>query len=169
MRAFIADNRTDLGILFANLASTGQLLVRHLDGLEQIFELYPVLVGGGLSTVHSDGVAALGLISNVNDPPDCGDPRKGSEGYQGTTIRSPSDLSPAAPNTSAHCTAAPSGGTNVRGSANVPGGDQISTSGAGVAYPRAITENTLRIGTSLNRSGVPSDQAWLAILTDSLN
>jgi len=169
IRQFVLDNRTDLGAVLANLASTGRVMVRHIGAIEEIFELYPVLVGGGLSTVHSDGVAALGLISNVNDPPDCGDPRKGSEGYQGTTIRSPADLSPAAPNTAAHCTAAPSGGTNVRGSANVPGGDQISTSGAGVVYPRGTTENTLRIGTSLNQAGVLADQAWLAILTDSLH
>jgi hypothetical protein len=38
-----------------------------------------------------------------------------------------------------------------------------------VVYPRGTTENTLRIGTSLNQAGVLADQAWLAILTDSLH
>ena len=54
-------------------------------------------------------------------------------------LRSPSDLSPAAPNVAAHCSAPQSSGVNVRGAQNVPGGDPISTAGGGVAYPRATT------------------------------
>ena len=47
MRSFIKNNRTDLGVVIANLATTGQLLVRHLDGLEEVLELYPALAAGG--------------------------------------------------------------------------------------------------------------------------
>jgi phospholipid/cholesterol/gamma-HCH transport system substrate-binding protein len=169
VRRFVQNNRTDLGVTIANLASTGTLLVRHLDGIEEIFELYPALAAGGQSTVHSDGVAALGLVVNANDPPDCGDPRKGSEGYQGTTIRSPADLSPQAPNVAAHCTAPVSSGTNIRGAAHVPGGDPISASGGDRAYPRATTGDTIRVSTALNRSGILGDDAWVAMLTSALH
>jgi phospholipid/cholesterol/gamma-HCH transport system substrate-binding protein len=169
VRNFVLNNRTDLGVVIANLASTGRLLVRHLDGLEQVFELYPALAAGGPSVIRG-GVGSLGLIANnVNDPRDCGDPRKGSEGYQGTTIRSPSDLRPAAPNVAARCTAPASTGVNIRGSAHVPGGDPISTSGGGVAYPRGTTANTVNVDTSLNQAGLLGDKAWIALLTASLH
>ena len=169
VRSFITNNRTDLGVVIANLATTGQLVVRHLDGLEEVLELYPALAAGGPSIVRSQ-IGSLGLVvNNINNPPDCGDPRKGSEGYQNTTIRSPADLRPAAPNVAAHCTAPVSSGTNVRGSANVPGGDPISTMGGGVAYPRGTTDNTVRVGTSLDKAGLLGDDAWVAMLTDGLH
>jgi phospholipid/cholesterol/gamma-HCH transport system substrate-binding protein len=169
IRDFVENNRSDLGVVIANLATVGQLLVRHLNGLEEVLELYPALAAGGPSIVRSQ-IGSLGLIvNNVNDPPDCGDPRKGSEGYQGTTIRSPSDLRPAAPNVAAHCSAPASSGVNVRGSANVPGGDPISTMGGGVAYPRGTTDNTVRVDTSLDRAGLLGDKAWVAALTVSLH
>ncbi len=173
VRKFVLNNQTDLGAVIANLASTGRLLVRHLDGIEEIFELYPALAAGGPSVIDH-GIGGLGLIANnINNPPDCGDPRKGSEGYQGTTIRKPSDLRPAAPNVAARCTAPPSSGTNVRGSANVPGGDPISTSGGGVAYPRGTTANTegntVSVDTGLNQAGLLGDKAWIALLTNSLH
>jgi phospholipid/cholesterol/gamma-HCH transport system substrate-binding protein len=72
----------------------------------------------------------------------------------------------------AHCTAPPSTGTNVRGSANVPGGDPISTSGGGVAYPRVRTTATsdpIQIGTGLDGAGLVGDRSWLAILTTALS
>ena len=168
IRSFVTDNKTDLGVTLANLATTGQLLVRHINGVEQILELYTQLTAGGLTVIRNN-VEALGFILNVNDPPDCGDPTKGSQGYDGTKIREPSDLSPIAPNVGAHCTAPVSSGTNVRGSANVPGGDPISTSGAGTVYPRGASANTLRIGTALNSSVLPSDLSWYAVLTNALN
>ena len=169
IRKFVQDNRTDLGATLANLATVGKLLVRHLDGTEEILELYPALAAGGQTVVQPDGVGALGLVLNVNDPKDCGDPAKGSQGYNGTVLRSPDDLSPAAPNVNAHCTAPVSSGTNVRGSANVPGGDPISSSGGGVAYPRATTQNTVYVGTQLDRAGILGDKSWLAIMGSALH
>ena len=169
VQSFVQDNQTDLGVALADLASTGQVLARHVDGIEQILELYPALVAGGSTVIQKDGVGALSLVVNPGIPPDCGNPTKGSEGYEGTEIRKPSDLTPAAPNVSAHCTAPLSSGTNVRGSANIPGGDPISATGGGIAYPRANTANTVSVGTSLNNAGVLADDSWIAILTDSLN
>ena len=114
VRTFVQDNRTDLGVTLANLATLGTLMVRHLDGLEEVLELYPALAAGGQSVIRSNQTATLGLVTQTT-PRDCGDPTKGSEGYQGTVLRSPSDLSPAAPNVAAHCSAPQSSGVNVRG------------------------------------------------------
>jgi phospholipid/cholesterol/gamma-HCH transport system substrate-binding protein len=167
---FVSDNKTDLGVTLANLATTGEMLVRHLDGIEQILELYPALAAGGQTTLGKDGVGRLGFILQLqNDPKDCGDPFKGQEGYGGTDRRQPSQTQPKAPNVGAHCTASPGTGVNVRGSQNVPGGDPISNSGGGVAYPRVTTENTVRLGDVGRRASILGDRSWIAILTTALN
>jgi phospholipid/cholesterol/gamma-HCH transport system substrate-binding protein len=170
LQSFIQDNKTDLGVTLANLATTGQLIVRHLDGIEEVFELYPALVAGG-DTVLQHGIGRLGFIAEPkgNDPPDCGDVKQGRQGYGGTTFRPPSDTSPMAPNTAATCTAPVSSGENVRGSAHVPGGDPISTAGGGVAYPRVTTANTVRVGDVSSAGAVLGDRSWIAILTDGLH
>lgn len=167
---FVTNNRTDFGAVIADLATTGETLVRHLDGLTQILELYPALAAGGQTTLGADGVGRLGFIAQPTpDPPDCGDPLKGGQGYGGTDHRPPGDLAPAAPNVSAHCTAPVSSGVNVRGSANVPGGDPMSFSGGGVAYPRATTQNTVSVGDDSGTAAIMGNRSWLAILTTALN
>jgi phospholipid/cholesterol/gamma-HCH transport system substrate-binding protein len=167
---FVRDNKTDLGVTLANLATTGEMLVRHLDGIEQILELYPVLAAGGQTSIGKDGVERLGFVMQLqNDPPDCGDPKKGQQGYGGTDRRQPSETGPKAPNVGAKCTAPASSGTDVRGSQNVPGGDPISNSGGGVAYPRVTTENTVRLGDVGSRASILGDRSWFAILTTALN
>ncbi len=173
VRKFVQDNRTDLGVTLANLATIGTIMVRHRDGIEEVFELYPALAAGGQSVIRnasnpSIATAALGLVTDTT-PRDCGDPTKGSEGYQGTVLRSPSDLTPEAPNVAAHCSAPESSGVNVRGSQNVPGGDPLSASGGGVAYPRGITHNTEVLSTRLNGVGAMGDKAWVAFLTSALH
>ena len=91
VKKFVQNNRTDLGVTLANLATVGTLLVRHLNGIEEVFELYPALAAGGQSVITSDQVGQLGLVLDTT-PRDCGDPTKGSEGYEGTILRNPSDL-----------------------------------------------------------------------------
>jgi phospholipid/cholesterol/gamma-HCH transport system substrate-binding protein len=168
--SFVKDNRTDLGAVIANLATTGETLVRHLDGLTEILELYPALAAGGQTSLGADGVERLGFIAQVqNDPPDCGDPKKGGEGYGGTDRRQPSETAPKAPNVAARCTAPPSSGVNVRGSANVPGGDPISVSGGGVAYPRATTQNTVKVDDLSGPAAILGDRSWITILTTALD
>ncbi|MEO9137773.1 MAG: MCE family protein [Jatrophihabitans sp.] len=170
---FVKDNQSGLGVVLANLVTVGDIVVRHLDGVEQVFELYPALASGGPSALRADpnhpghNVGALGLVLNsANDPKDCGDPNKGSQGYNGTK-RLPDKLAPISPNVGARCTAPVSSGTNVRGSANIPGGDPISVSGGGVAYPRVITDNTLAVDSSLRHVQL-GDAGWMAVLTASL-
>ena len=168
--SFVRDNRTDLGVTFANLAASGQLLVRRTAGIREILELYPALAAGGVTVLHPNGIGYLGLdLGLPNDPPDCGDPRKGSQGYQGTVIRDPGNLSPQAPNTSARCNASAGDGTNVRGSQNAPGGDPISTSGGQVAYPRVGTSDTVHVGTTGSTPSGLGDRSWLTFLTNGLH
>jgi phospholipid/cholesterol/gamma-HCH transport system substrate-binding protein len=167
---FIQDNRTDLGVTLANLETVGNVIVSHLDGVEEILELYPALAAGGPTALH-DRQGALGLYTGTV-PKDCGDPKKDQEGYVGTVRRHPEKLYPIAPNVGARCTAPISSGTNIRGSAHVPGGDPISLSGGGIAYPRVITDNIkrapLQVGTSLMEPSKLGDASWLGMLTDAV-
>jgi phospholipid/cholesterol/gamma-HCH transport system substrate-binding protein len=171
IRSFVADNRTDLGVTLANLVTVGNLLVNHLDGIEQVFELYPALAAGGPTALHDNAGWLSLILQAAPQPQDCGDPDKDSEGYNGTVRRQPENTGAIAPNVAARCTA-PAGGPgykNVRGSANVPGGDPISVSGGGYAYPRAVTDNTLRTGPSLRRAATLGDASWMALVTDGLH
>ena len=165
---FITDNKTDLGVLLANLASTGNLLVRHRNGIEEILELYPALAAGSLTVEHPDGTGYLGFVVNLNDPRDCGDPNSGREGYAGTKIRLPLDNSPQAPNTAAQClTADPN--VNARGSHNVPGGDPVSTAGGDRAYPAVVTGDTVSVGTTGTTPIQTGDDSWVTFLTNGLS
>lgn len=172
---FIKNNRTDLGVTLANLSSVGELLVRRRAGIEQVFELYPVLAAGG-QTALRDRQGFLGQVLQTQPvPQDCGDPNKDSEGYNGTARRGPDQLYPIPPNVSVRCTAPASSGTNIRGSAHVPGGDPISVSGGGYAYPRVTTKNTekapqtVQVGNALKNSSALSDGSWLGLMTDALH
>jgi phospholipid/cholesterol/gamma-HCH transport system substrate-binding protein len=168
---FVKNNRTDFGATLANLATVGDLLVAHLGGIEQIFEMYPILAASGPTTVH-DRVGWLGFVLQlVDNPQDCGDPDHGGEGYGGTVRRYPSDTAPMPPNVAAHCTAPNTGprATSVRGSAHVPGGDPISISGGGYAYPRTVTKNLLHVGSPLPTSDTLGDASWIPLVTASLH
>jgi phospholipid/cholesterol/gamma-HCH transport system substrate-binding protein len=170
-------------VTLANLATVGDLLVRHLPGIEQILEIYPAMAAAGPSVIEqtSNGaVGKLGLVLQATPTPqDCGDKSAGRQGYGGTQVRSPTGPgydAPAAPNVAAQCTGPSSGTdyTNVRGSANVPGGDPVSISGGGVAYPRTVTGNTVAtapvpIGPSLPTSATLGDGSWLGLVTASLH
>jgi phospholipid/cholesterol/gamma-HCH transport system substrate-binding protein len=123
LQTVLKQNRTDLGVLLADAADLGNLLVTRQAGIRQVLILYPLLPGGAESSIGKDGVAATGLVPNVNDPPDCGSPTQGTQGYETTQRRPPADTSSSPPNTSARCTASPNSGVSVRGSQNVPGGD----------------------------------------------
>jgi phospholipid/cholesterol/gamma-HCH transport system substrate-binding protein len=142
--SLIQNNRTDLGVVLANLDTFGQIVVDHLNGIEEILELYPALAAGGPTTLHNH-YGALGLVLQTKpDPQDCGDPHKDRQGYN-SVRRGPEALYPIAPDVAVRCTAPLSSGTDVRGAAHVPGGDPISVTGGGHAYPRVVTKN-LRAG-----------------------
>lgn len=116
LRTFLEDNEVELGELINNLVTTGEVVVKHLDGVEQLLVLYPYVVEGGFTVVSkSPGTglydAHFGLVL-TSDPPVC------LQGYEGTDRRSPLDGSNRAMKEDAGCTA-PASRTNARGAQNI--------------------------------------------------
>ncbi|UQX88015.1 MCE family protein [Jatrophihabitans telluris] len=164
VQQFVATNSDGLHVLLANMVSTNQVLVAHLQGIEAILLLYPAAVAGSYTVAPGDGTAHFGLVLNVDDPPSCVD------GYGGTTKRQPSDTGPAPVNTNAQCTLGSGSKTEVRGAQNAPGGDPISTGGGGAAYPRVTPGQRapVSIGGTGTASDLLGDQSWLPLLTGGL-
>ena len=86
LRSFLEENQVDLGKLINNLVITGEVQVKHLDGIRQVLVVYPYVVAGGFTVVDRDGPdspwdAHFGLI--INDKPVC------KQGYEGTDKRRP--------------------------------------------------------------------------------
>ena len=168
---FLRGNQSDLNLLLANLTSVNQVLVSHLDGIEGILLIYPAALAGGFTVAPGDGTAHFGLVVNVDDPPSC------RAGYGGTAIRKPSETGPATVNTGARC-ALPFGSvTEVRGAQHAPGGDPVSTAGAGTVYPRAVpgsgatgvAAQRVQVGGSMAGGTVLADNSWLSLLTGPLH
>ncbi len=120
--ALLKESGPNLGVVFANLLTTSNILVTRRDGLEQIAVTYPLAVGGGFTVAPGDGSAHFGLALNVFDPMPC------TVGYEGTKIRQGNDTSAAPPlNTQAYCALARGSATSVRGSQNAPYGGTPTT------------------------------------------
>ncbi|MEV0682093.1 MlaD family protein [Actinosynnema sp. NPDC050436] len=120
--ALLEETGPNLGVVLANLLTTGNILVTRLDGLEQIAVTYPIAVGGGFSVAKGDGTGAhFGLALNVFDPPPC------TVGYEGTKIRQGTDTTPVTLNSQAYCALARGSATAVRGAQNAPYGGTPTT------------------------------------------
>jgi phospholipid/cholesterol/gamma-HCH transport system substrate-binding protein len=116
LRTFLQDNEVDLGELFNNLRITGDVIVKHLPGIEQILVIYPYVVEGGFTVVSKSPDTGLydahfGLI--ITDNPVC------HRGYESTDTRPPQDGSNRPMNTKAGCTE-PATMSNPRGPQNLP-------------------------------------------------
>jgi phospholipid/cholesterol/gamma-HCH transport system substrate-binding protein len=116
LRNFIEANRVELGSLINNLVTTGEIIVRHLDGIKQVLVIYPYVVEGGFTVVSkspSTGLydAHFGMI--ITDTPIC------QEGYEDTDRRVPADGSNRPMNEDARCTEPPAQ-SNPRGAQNAP-------------------------------------------------
>lgn len=117
LRTFLEDNRVELGELVNELVTTGDVVVKHLPGAEQILVLYPYVVEGGFTVVSKSPDTGLydahfGLIT-TQDPKVC------EHGYEGTNVRKPQDGSNEPMNTNARC-AEPPTQSNPRGAQNAP-------------------------------------------------
>ncbi len=175
MRDFISTNQSDISVVLDNLLTLNNLVVAHLPGVEEVLELYPALAAGAKTTLHNNRLALAQVLQVQQTPEDCGDPTKNKEGYD-TVRRQPGALSPMAPNTAARCTAPATGADakNIRGSANIPGGDPVSVSGGNYAYPRVVTDNLkagtpISVGTSLVQPVKIGDASWMTLVTDGLH
>jgi phospholipid/cholesterol/gamma-HCH transport system substrate-binding protein len=117
LRTFIEDNRIDLGELINNVLTTGQVVVQHLHGVEQVLVIYPYMVEGGFTVVSKSRStqrydAHFGLITTSN-PPVC------QHGYESTTQRPPQNGAYWKMNEQAHC-AEPAAQSNPRGAQHAP-------------------------------------------------
>jgi phospholipid/cholesterol/gamma-HCH transport system substrate-binding protein len=122
LRTFLQENEVDLGELINNAVTTGDVIVKHLPGIEQILVIYPYVVEGGFTVVAKSPDTGLydahfGLILTTN--PVC------HHGYEGTDTRPPQDGSNRPMNTRAGCRE-PATQSNPRGPQNL--------SRAGAAY-----------------------------------
>ena len=116
LRRFIEDNEVDLSSLINNLVTTGEVVVKHLDGVEQILVLYPYVVEGGFSVVSYDKEdknynAHFGMV--MTDHALC------HRGYEGTNRREPDNGETWQMKVKTRCSEPPSQ-SNARGSQNAP-------------------------------------------------
>ena len=115
LRTFLEDNKVELASLVNNLVTTGQVVVKHIDGVRQILVVYPYVVRGGFTVVSKDPITGLydahfGMVM-TSDPPVC------HRGYESTDTRPPQDGSNRPMVMDAHC-ADPT--TNFRGAQHAP-------------------------------------------------
>jgi phospholipid/cholesterol/gamma-HCH transport system substrate-binding protein len=136
LRRFLEENEVNLGQLINNLVTTGEVTVKHLDGIEQVLVVYPYVVEGGYTVVAKDPASGLydahfGLILQ-QEPHVC------TGGYDQGQVRSPEDRSEKPMDMDAGC-AEPQAQSNARGSQHAPR--------AGAAYRSPV------VGTYDRRSG----------------
>ena len=135
LRTFLEENKVDLAELINNLVTTGEIVVAHLDGVEQLLVIYPYVVEGGFTVVAKspNGMydAHFGLIL-TSEPPVC------TRGYESTDRRPPQDGSNRPMNEKAHCAEPPSV-SNARGAQNVPRAGSAVDSPVVVLRPRLRT------------------------------
>lgn len=136
LRRFLEDNEVNLGQLINNLVTTGEVTVKHLDGIEQVLVVYPYVVEGGYTVVSKDPASGLydahfGLIL-TQEPHVC------TEGYDPGQIRGPQDREDKPMDMDARCTE-PQSQSNARGAQHAPR--------AGAAYRAPV------VGTYDRRTG----------------
>jgi phospholipid/cholesterol/gamma-HCH transport system substrate-binding protein len=117
LRTFLDENKVDLAELINELVTTGEVVVKHLDGVEQLLVIYPYIVEGGFTVVSKSRDTGLydahfGLILTMN-------PEVCHAGYESTDRRPPQDGSNRPMNTNAHC-AEPPTKSDPRGAQNAP-------------------------------------------------
>jgi phospholipid/cholesterol/gamma-HCH transport system substrate-binding protein len=147
LRTFLEENQVDLGSLINNLVTTGEVVVKHLDGVRQILVLYPYEVASGYTvtakTKDKSGEfynARFGMILN-QDPGVC------TKGYDPKEWRPPSDTSDKAMDEDAHC-ASPLP-KNARGAQHAPR--------TGAAYRAPVATYDLSTGKATWSDQEPAD------------
>jgi phospholipid/cholesterol/gamma-HCH transport system substrate-binding protein len=117
LRRFLEENQVDIGKLINNLVVTGEVQIKHLDGIEMVLILYPYTVAGGFvvnAKTPETGLydAHFGLILQ-QEPVVC------HKGYESTNRRTPQERDNAPMNEDARCTEPPTT-SNSRGAQNAP-------------------------------------------------
>lgn len=117
LRTFLRDNDVNLSRLLNNLVTTGEITVKHLDGIEMVLVAYPYVMAGGFAVIDKTAStgqfdAHFGLIL-TQDSEVC------TNGYQGTDKRYPQNTGNRPMNEQARC-ADPASVSNPRGAQNAP-------------------------------------------------
>ncbi len=116
LRTFLEANRVDLSELIRNLVTTGNVIVKRLDGIQQLLVIYPYVVEGGFTVVSKSAERALRRPLRP-DHHDQG--RPASRATRAPTSDLPADGSNEPMNVAARC-AEPATKTNARGAQNAP-------------------------------------------------
>ncbi|WP_372347381.1 MlaD family protein [Streptomyces sp. KL116D] len=141
LSGLLRDLDPEVGVVLANLLTTSEVAVTRQRGTEELLVKLPQAVAAGASAVDGKKVN-IGMAVTFFKPLPC------TAGYAGTRHRLGTDLSAApALNTGARCTASPSSGINVRGSANAPRGG---------AVPRPARPGALSLPALDDASAAPS-------------
>ncbi len=116
LRTFLEQNQVELADLINNLVTTGDVIVKHLDGIKQILVVYPYAVEGGFTVVSKSPDTGLydahfGMI--LTSQKVC------HSGYGGTDTRPPQDGESRPMNVDARCDE-PATESNARGAQNAP-------------------------------------------------
>jgi len=117
LRTFLEQNGVELGDLINNLVTTGEIVVKHLDGVRMSLIAFPYVVEGGYTVAAKDPKTGMynahfGLVFTTT-PPVC------HAGYGGTKHRSPLNGEDWAMNEDARCTE-PGSKSNPRGAQHAP-------------------------------------------------
>ena len=123
LRGFLEDSGVDLGQLINDLVTTGEVQVRHLDGIEMLMILYPYVVAGGFvvnDVTPETGVydAHFGLILQ-QEPHVC------RAGYDINERRPPQQRGNKAMDEDARCTE-PITQSNPRGAQHAPRAQRVA-------------------------------------------
>jgi len=116
LRTFLEQNQVELGELINNLVTTGDVVVKHLDGIKQVLVIYPYVVEGGFTVASKSPDTGLydahfGMI--ITDNPVC------HAGYEGTDTRPPQDGENRPMNVNARCNE-PAAQSSARGAQHAP-------------------------------------------------
>jgi phospholipid/cholesterol/gamma-HCH transport system substrate-binding protein len=116
LRTFLEQNQVELGDLINNLVTTGNVIVKRLDGIKQLLVIYPYAVEGGFTVASKSPDTGLydahfGLILTTQ--------KVCHRGYESTDTRLPQDGSNAPMNVNARCDE-PATESNPRGAQNAP-------------------------------------------------
>ncbi len=116
LRGFIEDNRIEFASLLNNLITTGEIVVKRLPGIQQVFVLYPYVVEGGFTVVSKTPETGLydahfGMI--ITENPVC------HQGYESTDRQPPQRQEDRPMNVKARCTE-PAEMSNARGAQHAP-------------------------------------------------
>ncbi len=151
LRTFLEANRVELGELIRNLVTTGEVVVKHLDGIQQLLVLYPYVVEGGFTVVSKTPGTGLydahfGMIMSATTP--C------HEGYlEPDEARSPQQRNDLPMKMDARCEEPPTM-SNARGAQNIAPRASVSYDAPVVAsYDPTTSELTWGDPSSLEPRG----------------